>query len=138
MSTYQKARQNLVRAFHKYIKLRDPYCVTCQYMIRHELIGNKKYTPEPFPSIHASHYISCGNEGTRYDERNVHGQCAPCHIIYGGKKAGIYKLFMLETYGQELLDELVLLGNTQPRRSEAWLKEQAQIYRDKNRRLINA
>ena len=69
----------------------------------------------------AGHWIdrgSGGMSGVYFDERNIHFQCKPCNGgLYVGKvKPDIkarYDEFMLETYGQGVMDELEWLDKNQ-------------------------
>ena len=57
---------------------------------------------------HAGHFIGKGlggGSGVYYDERNVHAQCHRCNEYEQGNGAEYYP-FMLEKYGQEVIDEL--------------------------------
>ena len=57
---------------------------------------------------HAGHFISKGmggSSGVYFDERNVHAQCHNCNKWQQGNAIEYYP-FMLEKYGQEVIDEL--------------------------------
>lgn len=67
-------------------------CVTC---------GKVKHWTE----LQAGHFISRRHSMTLFDERNVHPQCAYCNgPLHGNITA--YQDFMVNTYGQETVDEL--------------------------------
>ena len=114
----------------KYIRLRDsiayqekypdvPFgyvkCCTCPRIV----IYNK--------NCDAGHYIdrgSFGASGVYYDERNIHAQCKNCN---GGFRAGknirhevdmAYEKFMLEKYGQDVIDKLHWLDQNQSYRGK--------------------
>lgn len=53
----------------------------------------------------AGHYITRSALNTRYDERNVHPQCKACNRFHEGRKDE-YALFLIRTYGPQILDEL--------------------------------
>ena len=62
----------------------------------------------------AGHFIGKGfggRSGVRYDERNINLQCIPCNRFQEGNKLE-YRRFMLEKYGQEVIDELERLHHT--------------------------
>lgn len=98
----------------KYIRLRDaieyqrkfpetPFgyvkCCTCDKIITY----NK--------NCDAGHYIpksSGGLSGVYFDERNIHAQCKSCNGFHQGKQE-VYHQFMLEKYGQEIIDKLEFL-----------------------------
>lgn len=57
---------------------------------------------------HAGHFIQKGqggSSGVYYDERNVFVQCHNCNVWQEGNRIEYHK-FMLEVYGQEVIDEL--------------------------------
>jgi len=64
-----------------------------------------------FRTVDAGHFHGRGlggGSGTYFDERNIHAQCKRCNGFHGGQQA-IYKEFMLEKYGQAVLDKLQVL-----------------------------
>ena len=77
-------------------------CCTCGK------IGQWKY-------MDCGHYISKGSRGgsgVRWDERNAHLQCKPCNGFHQGKQV-VYKEFMLDKYGQDVIDQLEFLDQNQ-------------------------
>ena len=102
LSTVKKRLWTLVS---KYIRLKySDYagycsCVTC---------GATK----PYKEMQAGHFIpkKKGN-AVYFVEENIHPQCYQCNINLGGYGA-MYNRFMLETYGQEKIDELLALAQT--------------------------
>lgn len=98
----------------KYIRLRDaiafqekypdvPFgyvkCCTCPRII----IYNK--------NCDAGHFIPKsrgGLSGVYFDERNIHAQCKDCNGFHQGRQVE-YKEFMLEKYGQDVIDQLEFL-----------------------------
>ena len=85
--------------FSKYIRRkyadRDGYvtCITC---------GEKRQWND---RIDAGHYITRGRLSTMFDERNVHPQCKGCNG-YGGGRLDVYALYLIKTYGKNILKEL--------------------------------
>ena len=88
--TVAKLKQKLQIVFNKYIRLRDSgggqfTCMAC---------GITKSTD----IMNAGHFFSVGNwDGLRFDEENVHGECAPCnawddHHLFGYKESLIKKI----------------------------------------------
>ena len=56
----------------------------------------------------AGHFISRGmggSSGVYFDERNIHAQCKPCNAWKQGAPHE-YEQFMLDKYGQGVIDEL--------------------------------
>ncbi len=88
--------------FNKYIRLRDKGkpCISCQ---RHHT-----------GQIHAGHYRSVGAAAElRYDENNVHAQCAPCNNHLSGNAID-YRINLIKKIG---LDQVELLeGPQEPKR----------------------
>ncbi|TDF41567.1 recombination protein NinG [Alteromonadaceae bacterium M269] len=73
-----------VQAFNKYIRLRDANdpCISCQ---RHH---SGQY--------HAGHYRPAGiNSALKFDENNVHKQCAPCNNNLSGNLTH-YRIHLIE------------------------------------------
>lgn len=85
--------------FSKFIRLRGAdangmnYCVTC---------GVKKHWKE----LQAGHFIAGRLNANLFDERGCHPQCSLCNVVKAGNGPMYYK-FMLKTYGQEVIDELL-------------------------------
>lgn len=102
----------------KYIRLRDA------------IAYHKKYPSTPFGYVKcctcpriviwdkncdAGHYISRGSggmSGVYFDERNIHAQCKSCNGFHQGRQA-VYREFMLEKYGQDVIDKLGFLDKNQ-------------------------
>jgi hypothetical protein len=68
------------------------FCVTCGKVFK-------------WQEIQAGHYISRSKTMILFDERNVHPQCAYCNGVMHGEPVR-YHQFMLDKYGQEVIDEL--------------------------------
>ena len=117
------AKQKAWKICSRYIRLRDAlkYCkgigLDLHQFIRPEDIIGHCCTCERVKSwiyMDAGHWInrgSGGGSGVYFDERNIHLQCKPCNgNFYQGKVQhdvkGAYDNFMLESYGQKVLDEL--------------------------------
>lgn len=103
---YEKLKKEVNKWCSKYIRLRDSvngewgYCCDCGKVV---LI---KYAD-------AGHYIgrgSGGSSGVYFDERNIHLQAKQCNLSNQNRDG--YRKFMLETYGQEVIDELELKHRT--------------------------
>ena len=88
--------------FNKYIRLRDKGkpCISCQ---RHHT-----------GQIHAGHYRSVGAAAElRYDENNVHAQCAPCNNHLSGNAID-YRINLINKIGIDQVEQLE--GPQEPRR----------------------
>jgi len=85
--------------FSKWIRLRDALlttgtkefvkCVTC----------DKVASVKEMDAGHFKH------NRFDYDERNIHAQCSRCNHFLSGNGA-VYAIFILDTYGREVLDYL--------------------------------
>jgi len=96
---YKKLKKRVEHYCNKYIRLRDtlPHgwgqCCSCRKII---IRGD------------AGHFIGKGfggSSGVRYDERNINLQCRSCNRYQEGNKLE-YRKFMLNKYGQAVIDEL--------------------------------
>lgn len=91
------AKKKAWQAFARYIRSRDPFCVTCGA-----------------PTTEAGHYKHTTDKGTTktlggnelwFDERNVNGQCGVCNRWHSGR-LDAYALYLEKTYGPGILQEL--------------------------------
>lgn len=118
--TIPKLRDKVWKYCSKYILLRDKDkpCVTCNTHAE---------------NYHAGHFIHGKNSPTYFDPRNIHKQCAKCNLYLSGNMIE-YTLFMLETYGQDVVDEL-----KQPHKNFIWkredLEEKLEYYKVKVKEL---
>lgn len=80
--------------FNRYIRARDAGqpCISCGRYHQGQ--------------IHAGHYLSTGAcPELRFDERNVHAQCAPCNNHLSGN-AVLYRIRLIEKIGLAAVEEL--------------------------------
>lgn len=62
--------------------------------------------PKPRNQMHAGHFYSVGGHSyLRYNEDNIHGQCAACNTYKGGNLLP-YRINLIKKIGQERVDEL--------------------------------
>lgn len=105
-----KAKKRAVYAFQKWVRYSNREggrianmntCITC---LRQKPIG-------VVGGIQAGHFIPGRGNAILFDERGCHPQCYGCNI---GKKGNMVKYYkwMLENYGQEVIDDLERLDNT--------------------------
>ena len=59
----------------------------------------------PRGSTKGGHYLRRAIQATRYNERNVHPQCLMCNVFKHGELPK-YALFLIKTYGPNILEEL--------------------------------
>lgn len=77
------------------------FCVTCD-------------TPNSLENMDAGHFVSRKFNATKYDKRNVHPQCRVCNRWEEGKKYE-YGKFLVEKYGEGIIDELNQLAHSKKR-----------------------
>lgn len=98
----RKTKETLVRVFNQWVRLKetDEYgagrCFSCR-----RVVGGDQ--------AQAGHFVRCGKEATRFDERNVHVQCQDCNIIKGGNREMYAKALNL-SYGPGTALELQTKG----------------------------
>lgn len=93
-------------------------CVSC---------GNP-YRPA---EMHAGHFIHCSKQSPlSYDERNIHPQCRQCNY-YGmqGLAAIRYTVYMQQTYGPGIVDELMAMKHDKRYLKRAELEAIVERYR---------
>ncbi len=59
----------------------------------------------PFKELQAGHFIPGRYNGILFEEDGVHAQCRGCNILGRGRLSE-YQRYMLESYGQEVIDDL--------------------------------
>ena len=95
-------KSKLDKLFSKYIKQRDGglsffKCISC---------GQVK----PITQFNAGHFWSRRYMATRYDEKNVNGQCVYCNFHLKGNIQG-YANGLMKKYGQNILEYLDIKRN---------------------------
>ena len=139
MLTPEEKRQRKVERVHERFKeLRLAKCVNqtaekFQKLVRRSAIeADGKLTccscgKRDYPGNHfdAGHWIGRASKMTIFDARNCHPQCHSCNRYPGGLVSVGYDKYMRERYGQQVMDELIRLGN-QPKQ---WTREElAELY----------
>lgn len=89
-------------------------CVTCKRRF-------------PVEQLHAGHFVKRSHMAVRWDERNVHPQCVACNTYRGGCQDE-YAKFILDTYGGEVLNDLLALKHTIRKWSVGELRELIERY----------
>ena len=120
-----KLKKKLDTIFSRYIRLRDPYCVTCA------INGKSSFTED------AGHFISRRWHGTRWEPTNVHGQCVECNQYKKGNMPA-YEKFMLKKYGKEQIWLLEARKNQYIGFRGADYIRMIEIYKGKIKELENA
>ena len=93
--------RKLQAAVNLYARLRD-----CAGQGGCECISCGKWYP--FEDLDGGHFIPTTSSATRYDERNVNGQCIKCNRFLHGNGIHYYET-MVKKYGQAVIDELMSL-----------------------------
>lgn len=108
--TLPQLKNELQTVFNEFIRLRDSEkpCISCG----------------EFKPLQAGHFFAVkGYDALRFNEDNVHGECAGCncfnesHLIY-------YHDRLIERIGQERVDELKLCAETYKRLGYKWSKSE--------------
>lgn len=144
--TPEQVRANKIdRTVQRYKCLRIGKCVKdtaakFQEMIRVESLGPDGKAmcvscKRRFPlgnGLDAGHWIGRSKTATIFDERNCHPQCSQCNQFDSDGTAKVrYNVFMLNTYGQKVMDELVRLGNETKQFTREELAELRQGFMDR-------
>lgn len=93
-------------------------CVTC---------GEVRHWKE----LQAGHFIRGRLNSNLFDERGCHPQCHRCNIHFQGNVVAYYK-FMLEKYGQDVIDELLRQNDQTHKWLPGQLEDLLVMYRERN------
>jgi hypothetical protein len=110
----------LDKLFSKFIRLRDAdeggtvSCVTCGKLMH-------------WKDAHAGHFVKRQHRSLRWDERNVHVQCASENVFRGGAQDE-YAKFIIERYGLEVFNDLMAKKYEVKKHSRAELQEMIERY----------
>lgn len=113
--TISQLKKKAWEVFSKHIRQLDidfqgyGVCVTC---------GVRKLWQE----LQAGHFIQGRHNMVLYDSRNVHSQCMRCNVFLHGNLIKYYE-FMLQTYGQEVIDDLKKLDRQNKKFTREELEE---------------
>jgi 5-methylcytosine-specific restriction endonuclease McrA len=107
-------KRKLDKVFSLYIRTRDQGkpCITCGK--RHEL--------------EAGHFIPRQHLATRWDEKNVNGQCSYCNRWLHGNQAEYY-LSLVRLYGKPTVDSLMRLKKTTVKLTRADYEKMIERYK---------
>lgn len=131
----------------RYIRLRDAldYCKRMgidisQFSRPEDIIVKCCTCPKrrSWIDMQAGHYFGrglAGGSGTFFDERNIHTQCGQCNGFKQGNNQ-VYTEFMLNKYGQQVIDELEIKHRGGSKYSHIQLKALAQFYKEKYEELL--
>jgi len=119
-------KKESARLFQLYVRLRDSdsngfgNCCSCGKNVHYK-------------EADGGHFISRGYLCTLFNERNVHLQCKRCNLM-GGNASG-YALFMLDRYGQEVIEELNIEKNKPTKYSKAFYEMFIEEFKQKIKEL---
>lgn len=122
-SERQKVIEKLDSVFSDFIRLRDsdnkgrvvcPLCNAKMY---------RKYSQN-------MHFISRGVLKYRFDEKNCHAWCKRCNVFLNGNYI-VYTRRMIENYGIELVDEMLVRKNEIYKIDTPDLEEMIKEYKEK-------
>lgn len=105
-----KLKADLQEVFNAYVRRRDAElpCISCW-----------QYKP-----LQAGHYFAVkGYDGLRYDEDNVHGECAGCNCFDESHLIG-YGRNLVKRIGQERYDALVERAAEYKRNGNKWSRSE--------------
>lgn len=126
------ARRKAWKAFSKYIRTRDPQCITCG--ARTTEAGHFLHTTDnSIGKTPKTGNLIGGNE-VWFNEKNVHGQCTTCNKWNSGRR-DVYAIKLEEKYGHGILQDLYKLFNTVKKWHIDELREIAETYEDKLKTL---
>lgn len=97
-----KLRKKAIADFNRMIRIEAAnddgicMCVTCGKHFRWDA-GIKE--------AHTGHFVAGSTNSVVFDERNAHPQCSHCNYYLSGNQE-VYTQFMVDTYGQDVVDEL--------------------------------
>jgi hypothetical protein len=97
-STKTKAKEKAWAEFSRFIRLRDSdhngmvKCCTCDKVAH-------------WKEMQAGHFPQGRGNSILFDEQAVHGQCYGCNVCCHGR-LDIYAVFMIEKYGQGIIEEM--------------------------------
>jgi len=103
--------QRIVR-MKQAVHLKSAYiqCVTCGKV-------------DHWKSMHGGHFISRTWTATKILEENIHPQCPGCNTFKPERVADDYFKFMVDTYGYEFVEELILKKRIPIKRPRAVLMD---------------
>lgn len=149
------AKQKAWEICSRYCRLRDAlaYCkrmrIDVSEFARPENIIGKCCTCTTVKSwiyMDAGHWInrgSGGQSGVYFDERNINLQCKSCNgNFYQGKTQrdvkSAYDHFMLEKYGQDVMDELRIRDKVITRKFSVIILGLHQVYTEEYQKLLDS
>lgn len=90
--------------------------------------------PDVIANMQNGHFVSRGHYSTRWLDKNCHPQCYRCNVALHGNYAH-YTKFMIDTYGVEVIDELIALAAVAPKFKKADIQEKITYYKEELAKL---
>lgn len=130
---YKKLVAKLDDTFQMWIRYRDNWtCCCCKTHIAPNSEGAKA-------KMHAGHYVGRGCLALRWDEKNVHAQCATCNMqqnYYGVDPR--YTKMLIRKYGLDILEYLSEKKHLQVKYTPEELEEKIAYYKQKLKEAENS
>ena len=89
-----------------------------------------------YKDLQAGHFMSRRHKSTRWEEKNVHVQCAGCNL-FGAGKQWEFGQALNELYGKGTAEEMTALSKTTKKHSIADLEELLETYKKKSKELLD-
>lgn len=123
---YKKLVAKLDDVFQMWVRYRDNWtCICCKTHIDPNSEGAKA-------KMHAGHYVGRGCLALRWDEKNVHAQCATCNMqqnYYGVDPR--YTQSLIWKHGIDILQYLSLKKHLQVKYTTSELEDKIEYYKQK-------
>lgn len=120
-------------------KLMDEAAVLCQKMVKLKAAdsdGNCRCVTcglvKPWHQMQGGHFIERGKKSTKIDETNIHPQCPQCNQ-WGMKSTTTvlaYRQSMIDYYGADYLDELILRSKQPFKPTREWIAAQVEYFKE--------
>jgi hypothetical protein len=120
---YPKLKAEAEKWFHLFIRLRDSLKTTKTV---HHCICYTCGKDIPFKQIQAGHFR---HGKLDFDEDNLHGQCQACNK-WGHGKLDLYTIHLINDYGKEFVDDLILRSNQTDKRTRQELEDIIAKYKE--------
>ena len=122
--TGSSLKKKLDRIFSEYIRLRDSYCIDGLRVFLCISCGKIKTTDQ----MQAGHFMSRRHLSTRYDERNVNGQCIACNY-YGQGIQFRHGMNIDKKHGAGTAELLEVLSKTKSKLTDEWYNQSIERYK---------
>lgn len=126
-------KKHLDIAFGRFVKMRDGHmvdrqwivpCITCHKEFVYRDIDGRRYT-----NIQAGHFMGRALNATRYEEKNVNGQCTYCNKWLAGDQYN-HGLEIDKKYGAGTSTALYEQSRSEFKLKAEWLQEKLDYYRE--------